>query len=163
MIQGIAEDEYVSQYHEVGSRPVQKGETEELRTFGRHISEYAFGLHRPASATLCKPVCYPADTCFKHNYESVIPPLQTFPLSWMVRAPENNIDAGDVGAGGLVKIICDAVREGTAVAPTDKYIRSKALAEKIVVRMSLQSTPTYRLALDRMQGFYNPYNQEKYP
>ncbi|ETL46993.1 hypothetical protein L916_03221, partial [Phytophthora nicotianae] len=208
MIQGIAEDEYVSQYHEVGSRPVRKGVTEELRSFGRYISEYAFGLlanqyatavgstadyeidlRAPGKAALTRPgtdTTYMIDTSasvcdcdfmqtrllpcrhvmyfrFKHNYESVIPPLQTFPLRWMVRAPENNIDAGDVGAGGLVKIICDAVREGTPVATRDKYIQSKALAEKIVDRMSLQSTPTYRVALDWMQGFYNALQSGELP
>ncbi|ETK93601.1 hypothetical protein L915_03252, partial [Phytophthora nicotianae] len=208
MIQGIAEDEYVSQYHEVGSRPVRKGVTEELRSFGRYISEYAFGLlanqyatavgttadyeidlRAPGKAALTRPgtdTTYMIDTSasvcdcdfmqtrllpcrhvmyfrFKHNYECVIPPLQTFPLRWMVRAPENNIDAGDVGAGGLVKINCDAVREGTPVATRDKYIQSKALAEKIVDRMSLQSTPTYRVALDWMQGFYNALQSGELP
>ncbi|KAG1692170.1 hypothetical protein DVH05_025816 [Phytophthora capsici] len=35
-----------------------------------------------------------------------------------------------------------------------KYIKSKALPEKIVGRMSLQSTPTYQVAYDWLQRFF---------
>ncbi|KAE9060422.1 hypothetical protein PF007_g30614, partial [Phytophthora fragariae] len=91
----------------------------------------------------------------KCNYETVIPPLRTFSTRWIVHAPQNNIDEGDVGVGGFNKHSCAAIRKEPAVATTDKYVQTKALAEKIVDRMALQSTPTYSVALQWMQEFYD--------
>jgi hypothetical protein len=42
-LQRIAEDEYVAQYHEVGSR-VDLGEDPELAALGMQISEFAFKM-----------------------------------------------------------------------------------------------------------------------
>ncbi|KAE9056577.1 hypothetical protein PF007_g31943 [Phytophthora fragariae] len=70
-------------------------------------------------------------------------------------APQSNIDEGDVGVGGFNKRSCGAIRKEPAVATTDKYVQTKALAEKIVDRMTLQSTPTYSVALQWMQEFYD--------
>ncbi|KAH7468474.1 uncharacterized protein KRP23_10854 [Phytophthora ramorum] len=72
-----------------------------------------------------------------------------------VHAPQNNIDEGDVGVGGFYKSSCAAIRKDIVVVSTDKYIKTKELAEKIVDRMALQSTPTFRVALEWMQGFYD--------
>ncbi|KAL4155784.1 hypothetical protein PRNP1_007886 [Phytophthora ramorum] len=92
---------------------------------------------------------------FKTNYETVVPPLRTFSTRWIVHAPQNNIDEGDVGVGGFYKSSCAAIRKDIVVGSTDKYIKTKELAEKIVDRMALQSTPTFRVALEWMQGFYD--------
>ncbi|KAL4140897.1 hypothetical protein PRNP1_014465 [Phytophthora ramorum] len=92
---------------------------------------------------------------FKTNYETVVPPLPTFSTRWIVHAPQNNIDEGDVGVGGFYKSSCAAIRKDIVVGSTDKYIKTKALAEKIIDRMALQSTPTFRVALEWMQGFFD--------
>eukprot|EP00644_Phytophthora_capsici_P015587 jgi/Phyca11/55809/gw1.44.142.1 len=89
----------------------------------------------------------------KNNYETVIPPLRTFSTRWIVHAPQNDIDKGDVGPGGFHKSSCTSIPEETPVDSTNKYIQSKALAEKIVDTMALQSTPTYRVAMDWLTGF----------
>jgi hypothetical protein len=92
---------------------------------------------------------------FKCNYETVIPPLRTFSTRWIVHAPQNNIDEGDVGTGGFFTSSCAARRDDPAVAASDKYIQTKALTEKIVDRMALQTTPTYRAALEWLTAFYD--------
>ncbi|KAE9315963.1 hypothetical protein PR003_g18854 [Phytophthora rubi] len=165
-LQRIAEDEYVAQYHEVGSRP-DLGEDPELAALGMQISEYAFRMvseqhafafgHRAdyeidlsnaGKATLSRPGtqsshvvdtaaptcnCIFMETCLlpcrhvmhfrlKCNYETVIPPLRTFSTRWIVHAPQNNIDEGDVGVGGFNKRSCAAIRKEPAVATTDKYV-----------------------------------------
>jgi hypothetical protein len=100
---------------------------------------------------------------FMCNYETVSPPLRTFSIRWIVHAPQNNIDEGDVRAGGFFTSSCAAIREEPAVAASDKYIHVKALTEKIVDRMALQTSPTYRVAQWWLQGFYELYTMEMWP
>ncbi|KAL4085878.1 hypothetical protein PRIC1_014887 [Phytophthora ramorum] len=92
---------------------------------------------------------------FKTSYETVVSPLRTFSTRRIVHAPQTNIDEGDVGVGGFYKSSCAAIRKDIVVGSTDKYIKTKALAETIVDRMALQSIPTFRVALEWMQGFYD--------
>ncbi|GMF33652.1 unnamed protein product [Phytophthora fragariaefolia] len=68
---------------------------------------------------------------WKSNYETVIPPLRTFSTRWIVHSAVNNIDEGDVGSGGVNRIICASMSKEPAIATTDKYIQTKTLAEKI--------------------------------
>ncbi|GMF43370.1 unnamed protein product [Phytophthora fragariaefolia] len=99
----------------------------------------------------CRHVMYIRSTC---NFETVIPPMGCFPTRWIVQSPENNIDAGDLPCGGLKQAVCPPQPKERAITSDTKYSEAKAVTERIVDRMTLQSTPTFRVALKWLQDFY---------
>ncbi|KAE9325814.1 hypothetical protein PR003_g16385 [Phytophthora rubi] len=103
----------------------------------------------------CRHVMFVRNHC---NYETVIPPMRSFSTRWIVHSPVNNIAERDVARGGLKQITCSALSQQSPVSTTDMYIEAKAVAEKIIDRMALQSTPTYRVALQWLQDFYGALN-----
>ncbi|KAF1786111.1 hypothetical protein GQ600_4606 [Phytophthora cactorum] len=90
----------------------------------------------------CRHVMFVRSKC---NYETVIPPMHFFSTRLIVHSPVNNITEGEVSPD-------------KALSSSSKYIDAKALAEKIVDRIALQSTPTYRVALQWLQDFYEARN-----
>ncbi|POM67452.1 Hypothetical protein PHPALM_16545 [Phytophthora palmivora] len=103
----------------------------------------------------CRHVMYVRSNC---NYETVIPPMRSISTRWIVHSPMNNIAEGDVRPGGLKQLTCPVLSRQTPLTTTDMYIETKALAEKIIDRMAMQSTPTYRVALQWLQDFYVALN-----
>lgn len=93
----------------------------------------------------------------------MIPPLRTFAARWITHNPINNIDDGEVGAGGVNRISCATVRQQPAIQPTERFIQSEALAEKVVERLTVQSTPTYRLALEGLNGLSDALQSGRVP
>lgn len=92
------------------------------------------------------------------NYESIIPPMRCFPTRWIVHSPENDIGNGETPCGGLKQSSCDPLPKERALSSTAMYCEAKATMEKIVDRMSLQSTPTFRVALKWLDRFYEALN-----
>ncbi|KAG6951747.1 hypothetical protein JG687_00013422, partial [Phytophthora cactorum] len=93
----------------------------------------------------------PGKACY---YETVIPPMAAFPARWIVHSPVNNIADGDVEAGGLRLLSGPALPKEPAVSSAAEYQETKVLAEKIMTVMTLQSTPTYSVAHQWLEGFY---------
>ncbi|KAF4134926.1 hypothetical protein GN958_ATG15881 [Phytophthora infestans] len=90
----------------------------------------------------------------KANYETVVPPMRTFLSRWIVQSPANNIETGDVSAGGPTRVNCQPIRALPAIDRDTKYSRSKQLFEKIIDVMSLQPSTTFRLAMKWLEGFH---------
>ncbi|RAW26608.1 hypothetical protein PC110_g16999 [Phytophthora cactorum] len=103
----------------------------------------------------CRHVMFVRSKC---NYETVIPPMHFFSTRLIVHSPVNNITEGEVSPGGLRQVSCGPLPSDKALSSSSKYIDAKALAEKIVDRIALQSTPTYRVALQWLQDFYEARN-----
>ncbi|KAG3107952.1 hypothetical protein PI125_g12262 [Phytophthora idaei] len=94
----------------------------------------------------------------KCNYDTVIPTMRFFSTRWIVHSPVNNIAEGEVSPGGFRQVSCGPLPTDKALSSSSKYKDAKALAEKNVDRIALQSTPTYRVALQWLQDFYEALN-----
>ncbi|KAE8914462.1 hypothetical protein PF003_g2129 [Phytophthora fragariae] len=94
----------------------------------------------------------------KLGYETVIPPMKTIPARWIVHSSINNIAEGDVVAGGLLEVSAAPLPKEKPVSASDMYIQSKALTEKIVDRLALQTTPTFSVAYKWLEDFYEALN-----
>ncbi|KAG3114341.1 hypothetical protein PI125_g6504 [Phytophthora idaei] len=94
----------------------------------------------------------------KCNYETVIPPMRFFSTRLIIHSPVNNITEGEVSPGGLRQVSCGPLPSDKVLSSSSKYIDAEALAEKIVDRIALQPTPTYRVALPWLQDFYEARN-----
>ncbi|KAE9270160.1 hypothetical protein PF008_g30682 [Phytophthora fragariae] len=79
--------------------------------------------------------------------------MPCFSTRWIVQSPENNIDAGDLPCGGLKQGTCLPLPKERALSGATMYSEAKATAEKIIDRMAIQSTPTFRVALKWLQDF----------
>ncbi|GMF44363.1 unnamed protein product [Phytophthora fragariaefolia] len=204
-LQNYAEEQYLAEYHRVGSRPSRSREDRELTLLALQLSPFAFNLivneHAlatglnadykvelgvPGLARLtsprsgatyevntrtnscncifistcllpCRHVMYIRSTC---NFETVIPPMGSFPTRWIVQSPENNIDAGDLPCGGLKQAVCPPQPKERAITSDTKYSEARAVTERIVDRMALQSTPTFRVALKWLQDFYEALHSD---
>ncbi|KAG2796253.1 hypothetical protein PC111_g21799 [Phytophthora cactorum] len=128
-------------------------------------ADYTVNIGSAATATVTSgrtASTYEVDTarshCSKCNYETVIPPMHFFSTRLIVHSPVNNITEGEVSPGGLRQVSCGPLPSDKALSSSSKYIDAKALAEKIVDRIALQSTPTYRVALQWLQDFYEARN-----
>ncbi|OWZ23469.1 hypothetical protein PHMEG_0001636 [Phytophthora megakarya] len=73
---------------------------------------------------------------------------------WIAHSAVNDIGVGDVGGGGLLQVAFPPLRKEKAVSTTTKYIQVKAVADKVVDGMVLQSTPTFSVALQGLEAFY---------
>ncbi|KAE9212308.1 hypothetical protein PF005_g10639 [Phytophthora fragariae] len=202
-LQEYAEDQYIAEYHRVGSRPRGPDEDPELAALGMQISPFAFRLVAeqhglatrsnthynvellsPGKAIVtssssgvtyevnversrCK--CIFMETCLlpcrhvmyariKLGYETVIPPMKSIPARWIVHSAINNIAEGDVVAGGLLEVSAAPLPKLKPVSASDMYIQSKALTEKIVDRLALQTTPTFSVAYKWLEDFYEALN-----
>ncbi|KAG6954652.1 hypothetical protein JG688_00012253 [Phytophthora aleatoria] len=176
-LQEYAEEQYIAEYNRVGGRPSGLNEDPELASLALQISEFALKLVSEEHALATGPDAdytvnigsaatatvtsgrtastYEVDTARSHcrcafmktcllpcrhvmfvrskcNYETVIPPMRFFSTRLIVH--------------------------NKALSSSSKYIDAKALAEKIVDRIALQSTPTYRVALQWLQDFYEARN-----
>ncbi|GMF52864.1 unnamed protein product [Phytophthora fragariaefolia] len=198
-----AEEQYLAEYHRVGSRPSRSCEDRELTLLALQLSSFAFNLivkehalatglnadykvelgvpglarsTRPRSGATyevntrtnsnncifistcllpCRHVMYIRSTC---NVETVIPPMGCFATRWIVQSPENNIDAGDLPCGDLKQAVFPPQPKERAITSNTKYSEAKAVTERIVDRMALQSTPTFRVALKWLQDFYEAFH-----
>ncbi|ETM00671.1 hypothetical protein L917_02627 [Phytophthora nicotianae] len=103
----------------------------------------------------CRHVMYVRRTC---NYETVLPPLHFLASRWIVRSPQNNIDTGEIPVGGLKQGLCPSRTKERGLSGSTMYCEAKAVAEKIMDRMALQSTPTFRVALRWLEDFYAALN-----
>ncbi|KAE9260784.1 hypothetical protein PR003_g34215, partial [Phytophthora rubi] len=202
-LQEYAEDQYIAEYHRVGSRPHGPDEDPELAALAMQISPFAHRLveeqHGLATSpntnynvellspgkaiatnnstgvthevnierSRCK--CIFMETCLlpcrhvmharmKLGYETVIPPMKTIPARWIVHSSINNIAEGDVVAGGLLEVSAAPLLKEKPVSASDMYIQSKALTEKIVDRLALQTTPTFSVAYKWLEDFYEALN-----
>ncbi|ETP15612.1 hypothetical protein F441_09646 [Phytophthora nicotianae CJ01A1] len=202
-LQVYAEEQYLAEYHRVGSRPTRESEDEELTKLAIHISPFAHELlskeHYHATGTRadytvqlddggmatvtsavsgdthevntrtsscnciftktcllpCRHVMFVRSTC---NFETCVPPMRYFATRWIRHSPENDIDEGDVSTGGLKQKVLPSVPKGRALSSSNKYIEAKAITEKIVDRLALQSTPTFRVALTWLENFFEALN-----
>ncbi|KAG3232184.1 hypothetical protein PI124_g22727 [Phytophthora idaei] len=84
--------------------------------------------------------------------------MRFFSTRWIVHSPVNNIAEGEVSPGGFRQVSCGPLPTDKALSSSSKYKDAKALAEKNVDRIALQSTPTYRVALQWLQDFYEALN-----
>ncbi|POM63275.1 hypothetical protein PHPALM_27432, partial [Phytophthora palmivora] len=204
--QEYSEEQYLKEYHRVGSRPAQICEDPELSRLGLQLSAFAFdlvskqhtlatgetadydvelgengralvrssrtGSRHVVNTQTCACDCIFMKTCLlpcRHvmrvrnvgNYESVIPPLRCFPTRWIVQSRENDISTGEVPCGGLKQSSCAPLAKHRALSNFAMYCEAKALMEKIVDRMALQSTPTFRVALTWLDDFYEALNSGK--
>ncbi|EGZ23700.1 hypothetical protein PHYSODRAFT_409760, partial [Phytophthora sojae] len=198
-LQHYAEEQYLAEYHRVGSRPSRDSEDRALTLLALQVSPFAFELvakqhtlatgpnadytvelNTPGRATVTSPRsgevhevntrtnscnCIFMKTCLlpcRHvmyvrstsNFETVLPPMHCFPTRWIVQSPENNIDWGEIPCGGLKQGSCPSRAKERALPGAAMYIEAKATTEKIIARMALQSTPTFRIALKWLQDFY---------
>ncbi|KAG6942158.1 hypothetical protein JG687_00019223 [Phytophthora cactorum] len=176
-LQEYTEEQYIAEYNRVGGRPSGLNENPEIASLALQISEFALkpvseehalatgpdadytvNIGSAATATVTSgrtASTYEVDTARSHcrcafmktcllpcrhvmfvrskcNYETVIPPMHFFSTRLIVH--------------------------NKALSSSSKYIDAKALAEKIVDRIALQSTPTYRVALQWLQDFYEARN-----
>ncbi|ETK96770.1 hypothetical protein L915_00594, partial [Phytophthora nicotianae] len=84
--------------------------------------------------------------------------MRCFATRWIRHSPENDIDEGDVSTGGLKQKVLPSVPKGRALSSSNKYIEAKVITEKIVDRLALQSTPTFRVALTWLENFFEVLN-----
>ncbi|KAG2892797.1 hypothetical protein PC115_g18682 [Phytophthora cactorum] len=183
-LQEYTEEQYIAEYNRVGGRSSGLNENPEIASLALQISEFALkpvseehalatgpdadytvNIGSAATATVTSgrtASTYEVDTarshCSKCNYETVIPPMHFFSTRLIVHSPVNNITEGEVSPGGLRQVSCGPLPSDKALSSSSKYIDAKALAEKIVDRIALQSTPTYRVALQWLQDFYEARN-----
>ncbi|ETP29835.1 hypothetical protein F442_21096 [Phytophthora nicotianae P10297] len=202
-LQQYAKEQYLAEYHRIGSRPTRECEDEDLTRLAGHVSPFAVGLladehtlatgpnadyklehiasgninvtslktgnvHEVNTRT-CSCSCIFMKTCLlpcRHvmyvrsvsNFESVLPPIRFFPTRWIVQSPENNIDEGEVPTGGFRQSTCTSRPKTRGLSGGKMYCEAKAITEKIIDRMALQSTPTFRVALKWLEDFYEALN-----
>ncbi|RLN50961.1 hypothetical protein BBJ28_00009515, partial [Nothophytophthora sp. Chile5] len=180
-----AEELYLQEIHRAGSRPVMGEDPElsslavQVRehAFGLVEKEYKFAAsgeadydvqtpgdgtaHRySCTCTFNRTLLLPCRHVFyfrRHNdNETVIPPLSLYSQRWALRCPDNDISIGEVNGGGVgVRSVARPSRDYAAMKSSDMYSYSKALMEKINDVMSLQTTPTYKVALSWLRRFYD--------
>ncbi|POM62460.1 hypothetical protein PHPALM_28392 [Phytophthora palmivora] len=156
-LQEYGEEQYMMEYHRIGSRPALIDEDPEQSLLGLQLSSFAFdliekqfglatgagadynvGLAVPGTATLTSPrtgerhVMYVRKMC---NYETVVPPMRYFPTRWIVHSPENNIDVGDISRGGLKQGASPPLSKERAISSSTMYSDTKAIMEKIADRI----------------------------
>ncbi|OWZ14375.1 LOW QUALITY PROTEIN: hypothetical protein PHMEG_00012156 [Phytophthora megakarya] len=169
-LQEYAEEQYIAEYHRVGGLPSGLDHATELASLAMQISSFAFKLHHLLATgpntdytvqllapgkgirSRCKYIFM--ETCLlpcrhlmharsKLGFEAVVLPMKAIPDRWIVHSSVSDIGVGDVGDGGLLQVACPPLRKEKAVSTTDKHIQVKTVADKIVDRMVLQSTPTF--------------------
>lgn len=85
--------------------------------------------------------------------------MKTIAPRWIDHSPINDIDVGDVAAGGVSSSICPPLKRGRVVTQLAMYSETKAIGEKIINRTALQTIPTYRVGYKRLNDFYEALNE----
>ncbi|KAG3160762.1 hypothetical protein PC128_g20978 [Phytophthora cactorum] len=111
-------------------------------------------LSNPVKAVVTSPINGNAYEVKTFQYKCTFNFMQTWLLSCRHVIPVNNIADGDVEAGGLRLLSGPALPKEPAVSSAAEYQETKVLAEKIMTVMTLQSTPTYSVAHQWLEGFY---------
>ncbi|KAG2913269.1 hypothetical protein PC117_g18605 [Phytophthora cactorum] len=109
---------------------------------------------RLVKAVVTSPINGNAYEVKTFQYKCTFNFMQTWLLSCRHVIPVNNIADGDVEAGGLRLLSGPALPKEPAVSSAAEYQETKVLAEKIMTVMTLQSTPTYSVAHQWLEGFY---------
>ncbi|POM58472.1 LOW QUALITY PROTEIN: Hypothetical protein PHPALM_36873 [Phytophthora palmivora] len=179
-LQEYGKEQYMVEYHRIGSLI---DEDPELSLLGLQLSSFAFDLIEkqfglatgagadynvdlavPGTATLISRrtgESYQVNTRTCHVRQKNVQ-LHNCSASNEVSLqggfPENNIDVGDISRGGLNQGASPPLSKKRTISSSTMYSDTKAIMEKIVDRMSLQSSPTFRVALAWRHDFYEALN-----
>ncbi|OWY97771.1 hypothetical protein PHMEG_00031617, partial [Phytophthora megakarya] len=168
-------DEYLREYHRVGSCP-QQDQHAELRALEMNLSPFAYSIVsgefkyaislnkcdcvlQQTMLLPCRHIIFPR---MENICGNLLPPYDVIASRWMRGCPVNDIALGDAGEGGMNLQTMEKVIKLKVLQSDDKYIAAKVSMEEILSVLTIQRTPTFRAALSFLEEFSSALRDGKF-
>lgn len=94
--------------------------------------------------------------------KTVLPPYNSIAQRWMRGCPVNDISVGDVVEGDVNHRSIQRVAQPKALHGDNKYSKAKQEMGKIASVLSVQSSSTFKAALDILYGFAKALHEGRF-